>query len=378
MPPPPPQDQFRLVTQLLHDARLQALVWDRALATLTARFDCLRRSADGSDLADRTVELQLAGVCAVAVGYDPVHLDTRPSQFEPPRRIAADDLADWPFRLQEATLWINSDLAEDVLDSARLDWLAGDESQVRRSACTFCLTFDQWVDFGMPPLHVRILASGDAFSITGGGVPLDLDEWEKQFAAWWQGWRGHWAAKGDRDDEDEAPAEYETAIPAGEPEPPDLSYRPPAEPVFELEPSDVPPDLLGPIRDLFEAQHARDWARQARAFPRADLSIEEHARQLEEQSPNTFGTWGYPRCVDKWWREGRRACVIVRGVEHTMPLDGDPAQNREAVWTFALRHRHGRWVVATYSQGWASHASGDKLPARQKPWLKQWRSGPVG
>ena len=60
-----------------------------------------------------------------------------------------------------------------------------------------------------------------------------------------------------------------------------------------------------------------------------------------------------------------------------MPLDGDPAENREAVWTFALRHRGGRWVIATYSQGWASHASANKLPAHQKPWLKQWRSGRV-
>jgi hypothetical protein len=377
MPPSPRPDQLHLITQLLHDATLHDLAWDRAIATLTARFDCLRRNTDGSELPDRSVEFRLTGVRALAVGYDSVHLDTRPSQFEPPRRITAADLSAWPFKPQEAALWINSELVEDALDSARLTWLAGDGPSVREAPCTFCITFEPWYGFGgTPPLNVQLLAAGDDFTVTSAGVPLDLDEWEKQFAAWWQGWKEHWAAKRG-DDEDDESAEFETAIPAGEPEPPDLSYRPPAEPVFDLPPSDVPPDLLRPIRDLFEAEHARDWARLARAFSGVDRSVEERARQLEAQSADTFGRWGYARAIDQWWQEGRRACVVVRGVEHTMPLEGDPAENREAVWTFALRHRHGRWVIATYSQGWASHGSANTLPARQKPWLKQWRSGRV-
>lgn len=346
------------------------------MATLTARFDCLRRNTDGSEMADRTVEFRLGNVTTLAVGYDSAFLETRPSQFDPPRRITGDELADWPFRPQEAALSINSTVIEDALDSARLDWLAGDEPTLRDARCTLCLTFDQWGDFGKPMLPVQLLAGGDDLAITSGGLPLDLSEWAKEFEAWWTGWQEHWAARGEGGDDETG--EYDTAIPAGEPEPPDLSYRPPAEPVFALEPTDAPPEVIRPVRDWFESQHERDWVRLARVYPCTQRSVKERAKELEEwNTGHNFGRWGYPRRIDQWWQEGRRACLVVRGIEHEMPLEGDPAENRETVWTFALRHRGGEWIIDTHEQGWPGFGSAPNLPVRQKPWLKQWRSGAV-
>jgi hypothetical protein len=61
---------LRLITDLLHDAKVQEVTWDRNLATFTIQFDCLRRKVDGSELTDRTIEFKLMGVQAVGVGYD--------------------------------------------------------------------------------------------------------------------------------------------------------------------------------------------------------------------------------------------------------------------------------------------------------------------
>lgn len=384
-----PASLLKRIERLLHDATVADVTWDRALSLFTLRFNCLRRNPDGSDMDDRAVEFRLTGVRVIAVGYDSASLEMRPSRFEPHRRVTPGDLADWPFRPQEASLRIDSAaVVEDALDSARLDWLAGNGPDLRAAPRTFCLTFDQWTDFGMPVIHVRLLVGGDKFTVVdGGGVPFDVEVWEQQFEAWWSGWQRHWASKPDEEDEDGddnaegeggGASEYETAIPAGEPEPPDPSYRPPPEPVFALEPTEAPPEVLRPVRDWFEGHHARDWARMARAYPHPEEPVEERAAKLEEWScGHDFGRWGYARSVDDWWVDGRRACVIVRGVEHEMPSEGDPAGDREAVWTFALRHRVGGWVIDTYSQGWPGFGSAPKRRAAEKPWLKEWQSGTV-
>lgn len=371
------EEEFRLIRELLHDAVLEEVVWDQTLATFKVRFNCLRQSGTDSELSDRAVEFNLAGVQVVAVGYDSSDLAARPSRFDPPQRITAEALADWPFRPQEATLWINSAMVQDAVASARLEWLDGDEQALRDAACTFCIVFDQWGDFGLPMLHVRLVIGGESFTITSGGVPLGLDEWTKQFEAWWTGWKAHWDAKTAERKENES-VEYETCIPAGQPESPNLTYQPPREPAFALEPTDAPPEVVGAIRDWFESHHERDWLRLARVYPHADRSLEERAAELESwKMGHEFGRWGYARSVDEWWLEGPRACAVVRGIEHSMPCEGDPEENRETVWTFGLRLRNGVWTVDTYSQGWPGFGSAKKLSGRQKPWLRRWTSGEV-
>ena len=230
---------LRTITDLLHDATVLDVTWDRTLATFTVAFDCLRRNPDGSDMADRAVQFTLSGVEAVAVGYDSAFTNTQPSAFEPAGRVTAADLADWPYRRQETALWIDSPLIEDTLDAARLDWHAGDPATFRLAATTFYLSFDQWGDFGLPMIHLGLLVGGEAFNITSGGLPLDLDDWERQFGAWWERWRAYLAT-----DRGDGGSVYDAAIPAGVSPPPDLSYQAPAEPPFDLEPTDAPAEVL--------------------------------------------------------------------------------------------------------------------------------------
>lgn len=347
-------DDLRLAEKLLHDAVLEHIAWDRQLASFAIRFNCLRRNVDGSEMEDRLVEFRLAGVQALAIGYDSPCPETRPSQFNPPHRISSDDLSGWRFRPQEVTLRINSPDCVDALEAARLDWMQGRESSVRNAPWTFCLHFDHWTDFGLPAIKVWLLAAGDSFTITSSGLTLDLADWERQFSSWWKGWREHWQTKSSRTDEAEYPdaSEYDTAIPLGESEPLDLTYRPPSEPVFALGPTNLPPELIEAIAAWFSRCHG----------------------QTAEEA---LGRWGYGRSVDDWWVEGNRACVVVRGIEHQMPSEGDPATNKETVWTFTARKKRGIWVIDSFSQGWPVHRSAPKLPYDQKPWLLAWESGEV-
>jgi hypothetical protein len=271
--------------------------------------------------------------------------ETRPSHFEPPGRITAEELADWPFRVQEAELWINSPLIQEALESARLDWSVGDEASIQECPCTFCLMFDQWGDFGTPMLHVRLMPGGDDFTVMSGGLPLDVDE---------------------------------LAIPAGKPQTPDFDYRPPAEPIFDLEPTDVPPGLIGCIRQYFESHHHRDWDGMAGVNPNESMTSAERTRQLESRHlGDDFGRWGYARYVDNWWQEGSRACVVVRGIEHRMAFGNYATENRETVWTFSLRLRGGVWIIAGYSQGWPGFGSAQELPSERKLWRQNWKSGTI-
>jgi hypothetical protein len=365
---------LRRVSALLHDARVQDVAWDQNLATLRLRFDCLRRKVDGSQLDDKTVEFNLTGVQALAVCYDSGDGATRPSQFKLARKITSNDLAEWSFRLQEASLGINSGANYAALESSILVWHLGDTSVFVASNCTFNLMFDQWGDFGLPMLDICLLAGGDTFAISSSGVPLEIDEWEQQYAAWCKGWKKYWDEK--KVDASDEVGEYEGAFPIGKSEEPDLSYQPPAEPIFDLDPSEAPPELIGCLRQFFESRHHRDWKHLAEVYPNSNLSTEERAEQLEGwELSHHFGSWGYPRSIDEWWLEGVRACVVLRGIEHQMGFEDVPAENRETVWTFFMRNRSGKWITLGYSQGWPRHKSAKQLASEQKTWLKKWKSG---
>lgn len=99
---------LKLISDLLRDATLVGVFWDRPLATMVLTFACLRRKADGSELEERSVSFQLRDVAAVVIGYDSTWPETRPSQFDPGGRITPADLAEWRFRPQEAALPIDS------------------------------------------------------------------------------------------------------------------------------------------------------------------------------------------------------------------------------------------------------------------------------
>jgi hypothetical protein len=364
-------------SRLLHDAQLVLVEWDRPLGKLSLAYKCLRQNVDGTKMDDTTVTLTLANVTALAVGYESSSLTMRPPQFALAKRIRAKDLTNWPFRTQEAGLVINPVTLEDTLDAVILDWMTGDAQAMRSAPMQWVVSFDQWLDFGMPIVYVRLLAGGDSYSIEGNGVPLDVKDWEAQYGAWWKAWKQHWADKSEEEESDEA-GEFDAPIPAGESPAPDLSYQPPAESPFELEAHTVPAEVIEPIRTWFEAHQRKDWRAMAEAFPYAAVGLEERSAQLaKEYTDYAFGSWGYGRSIDSWWVEGRRACVVLRGIEHCMASEGDPASNRETVWEFALRQRKGRWIINSYSQGWPGFRSAKAKPAQQKPWLAKWKSGIV-
>src|SRR5262249_2351761 len=158
------------------------------------------------------------------------------------------------------------------------------------------------------------------------------------FEAWWSGWRTHWSAVASNGWADDAePTLEDTFIPAGESPAPNLTYRQPLEPAFDVAASDTPTELLEPIEDFHVGRHERDWSRMASSYPYLDRTNDERANQFRDQYlSQDFGQWVYVRRVDSWWCEGDRACVVVRGIEHTMPDDEEPARNEETVVTYGL------------------------------------------
>jgi hypothetical protein len=214
--------------------------------------------------------------------------------------------------------------------------------------------------------------------VLSAGVVLDLDVWAAQREAWWASWADDWDETGQEADDlenQEEPVEEAAFIPAAEETVADSSYRPPDEPAFQLEPTDAPPALLEPIRDMLEGFLARDWTRLARAWPDYDKSPEERARELAERHlGDEFGRWVYARQVDDWWAEGRQACVIVRGLGHCIPDGDDPAVNEETVLSIALRKADRGWRIWTLNQGWPACGSADSFDG-PKPWLDGWDIG---
>ncbi|MBN2494534.1 MAG: hypothetical protein JXR96_08095 [Deltaproteobacteria bacterium] len=363
------------IPHLLHDATLVSGEWDRDASRLTLVYECLRRALDGSEIEDRRVEIALDGVVAFGVAYDSSLPDIRPSELVVPDSWVVKQIDPWPFRAMEAPMSINSESdAETVELAARCDWLLGDARAASGARYRICLEYS-----GSPRIRLLISVAAGAISPSIGGEPFPLDLWAKQYNAWWQGWQEHWDRKEeDGEDEEGEPALEDAAIPMGEDPPPDLSYSPPREPAFELTETEAPVEVLAPLRDWFEGLLERDWARRAGAFPHIDIEPIEHARAIEQRMQGQdFGRWGYARAVDRWWVEGKRAHVRVRGIEHSMPEEDDPAENVESVWDFALRCRRGEWKIWGYSQGWPCYGSAEKKPARQKPWLQQWQSGKV-
>ena len=203
-----------------------------------------------------------------------------------------------------------------------------------------------------------------------------METWESQFAAWWKNWDNHWHDSDEESDEEE-PVFEDAFIPAGEDSPADLAYRPPGEPAVELMDSDVPVELMQPIRAWFEATHTCDWKRKVAAQRNLDLSEEDQVRREKDDYVHFFGRWGYARQIDEWWIERAVGEVSVRGVEHSMPDEEDPATNIESVWTFGLRLREGGWVIRTYSQGWPPFGSASIKELSEKPWFSNWSAGPI-
>jgi hypothetical protein len=370
-------NDWRRISDLLHDARLQHLEWDQALGRVTLVFDPLRRAPDGSDLADSTVTFCLSGVSAIVAGYERVVAGIRPSEYRLDRLLEVDDLRDWPFAPQEVFVSVNSPACQDdVLNAPLTRWLFGGQDDLDDCDIRLGVTFEYCALFGLPTNHVRLLFGCADFEILSESIPLDLETWTSQYAAWWEHWRRYW----DQTRAEEARAtgrREETFIPVRPSAPPDRSYCPPPEPTVVWQPTDLPAELLQVLTDWIESTHQQDWLRLARVYPNLDVDSTERARQLARWAEQDFGRWWYARQIDGWWVEGSNAEVVVRGVEHSSPDEGEPARNTETVWTVRLRRCPDGWVIRTWAQGWPVYGSAPSLHLSEKPWVRRWRSGAI-
>src|SRR5262245_35417231 len=114
------------ITALLHEARLLSVEWKPEMAELRLSFECLRRNTDGSAMADRSVDLLLAGVERIAAYYSPAAVEVRPSKFNYSSVLREADLADWMHPPNEAYFSVNSGRqAWEMATSGRIDWLVG-------------------------------------------------------------------------------------------------------------------------------------------------------------------------------------------------------------------------------------------------------------
>jgi hypothetical protein len=334
----------REIADLLHDAQLERVALQGTSLTLHVRG--LRHGTDGAPLADPVVELRFLGVRAIAASYDGSFGEQRPSMLAITRGLTLDDLRAWPFEQRDIEAIPEGRASiDDALSGARVDWLAGDEPACLASPHHLVLHLCSPLP-GMPGIKVVLLAGYASLDALSGGVPLSRDRWRAEFDAWWVSWRRYWERRREEPGEEDGDAAFEAAIPAA-PNEARPEYQPPNEPPFALLPTDAPEALLAPVRDWFEGTLRGDFLRAAGAYPGIAESIEARAEQLRD---DTYRTFGYARAVDNWWMEGRRACVVVRGIEHLPPDGEDDAEDRESVWTFSLRPSGERWVIRTYAQ----------------------------
>jgi hypothetical protein len=338
-------------------------------------FSCLRRNIDGSAIEDPTVELRLERVEQISAYYAPANLESKPSDFVMSSRLSSHDLVDWSGQPNEAYLVVNSLQAQFEMDTAcAKDELVGGselDDNFFDSSLRIYLSL-QPHSYAKDAISANLRIVCDSMQAFAKGVPLDMATWMSQFEAWWKGWREHWAAKQGDEEEPESIKE-DTLIPAAPSRQPNLSYRQPPEPPFEITPTDTPIELLKPIEHLHVGQHNRDWQKMAMVYPNFDQSVDERASQLEKRYlSDDFGRWIYIRHIDSWWSEGNRACVVARGVEHCMPDEGDPATNQETVVSYGLRRSRDRWIIASWSQGWPRFESAPKLPGN-RAWRDIWK-----
>jgi len=217
------------IPPLLHDARISDCRWDHHLKTLHLCLQCLRRNLDGTRIEDSTVDLKFEGVDRIVAYYSPANDSVKPSEFKADSRIALADLENWPHGSVEAHLAINSLQSEFELTTSCLrETLVSDvKDDLGKPPLRIHVTFEPH-NYGPEGTTTGIAINCDSLEPFSNGVPLDIETWECQFEAWWKGWRNHWSEQGQEEGREQEPALEDTFIPAGQPDPPDLAYRPPS------------------------------------------------------------------------------------------------------------------------------------------------------
>ncbi len=336
-------ERFGTISDLLDDAELQSLRWSGERGCVDVVPGCLRaRSGTGGVLPAMT--LSFTGVTALGLS------------FESWRRKPS--VVDWPDASRALTMLgeerggrfvyfshDNEDWASDALSAPGLVWVHGDEVVFAGAHPRFVLSIERpvQIDGYFHDAWVLIAARGVVAMDDSG--PVSLDDWAAQFDNWWRAWKAHWA---DDTESTGEPSAFSAAIPASEMKT-DPEYVPPAEPVFDLAPHDLPDDLLAATRIWFEREHTAHG----------------------ETNVNPW--WPYAREVSSWWVDGARANVEFLGIRHTMPTENHPAENDVLLFGLSVVLRRGSWVVCEFS--WGSPCTGLVATA---PWMRAWNGGRIG
>ena len=210
-----------LIGDLLHDAQLIDLTWDQQACCVRMTCECLRKNTDGSELADTAVDLIFADVRAVAIFWQPASHEVRPSQcprfadatIEGVREVFAGagtlglSVCEQPYQYELET-------------ACGVRWVAGDSNAAESGDCRFAV--DAWCDpgsYGPKDILVRLAIFCDRIDIEADSVPLALEQWHDQFAAFWDDWKEYWDEQDGDSEEDEdgdEPVPEDAAIPAGQ------------------------------------------------------------------------------------------------------------------------------------------------------------------
>ncbi len=153
-------------------------------------------------------------------------------------------------------------------------------------------------------------------------------------------------------------------------------YTPPSESAYEVEPSELPPEMESTLRLFFESGLSDDFVTLARVIANFEMSAAEHEAYLAEHYHALFD-WSYARALESWCQQGDLANVRMRGIIHSRAEDGISAINEECVWSFSMAKRAQGWIIRNWSTSWPSVGSAPSLSADQKTWLTSWSSGPV-
>ena len=373
-------DDLPSIPDLLHDATFQGLQWQAHERSLRVFFESLRRPVDEVDAADSPIELRFVNVTQLAFFSAPANDTVRPSEVDFQSQLENNEETAWEECFAEAVLHLDSRVAQLEWDLAcHRKWIYRSDETPEKQMCAIITLLP--LNYADGSLKESVFVVCDSIQPMSEGKPLSLDTWRSQYQAWWENWRETVDEDpdipSDDDEEDEAwksgsDAVEEDIVLGGSSEFDDANYAPPRKAAFLVAPNDVPPEILSPIEAFHVGLLEGDWRKVRGAAPRLDepegLSEEELA---EAYLNDGLGSWSYIRQVDSWWREGERACVVVRGMEHTMPEDDDPAEDCETVIAYGLRHFEGRWIIWSSSQGWPEFGSAPEL-YEEPEWKKEW------
>jgi len=381
-PDKPETISIEQIPDLLNEAYLAYLAWNVDDRVLDLYWDnCLVRNADGTEIKDRVTLLRCRDVRGIAAGTEPSDCFARPSEIRPPGEVTAEFLAKeisgdvrWSWD-DESWIVINIRRVEqEVFHSLKSALLFGNEKDIMESPVRVIFNIPGELTEAGDEYDVSILAGCESLTACNRrGEPKSLEIWSAQCAAWWTGWKKHWKDNVSGDQEGCESTVEDSMIPAMRNEA-DPYYEPPQEPAFALSAHDMPEELLIPLRNWFEGKLEKDCLKIARAWPWGD-DLEERARNISGWEPDTH--WGYIRAVDEWWQEGDRASVTIRGIMHNAPFSGHPAENMETLWKFAIRRLLGDWTIKSFHYRCPPYDRSISISDDRKPWLNDWRSGPV-